>query len=558
MTPDPLYYLTNFKAAIAWVVDRSGDLLSGEEIEFTRSFLALPVVSQALLVRLLMRLGTAFRRSKINYAEIADLDSALDPLIALRWIDPDAGLTLEELFKLSTREELAAGFDQFNTRSSKHEVYQRLLRRYTDVATYTQWLATPESVYRVLIGSMATRFRLLFFGSFHQEWSEIVLAQLEIFKFEKVQVSIDSRPFGTRDDIECFYALHACREAFNNGAPLAEVLWLLPEGAINNEWLEERREKLRFQIGEAAERAGDIESALLLYQDCSYPDARVRAARVLERLGQFEQAAAVASQSMLEYRTEAQAQKLERIAARMEKRMGSCDRKRIGRDVPTVVLKLPFREGTRVEFAVRDHLAREHAPVFYVENSLICSLFGLLCWEAIFQPLRGAFFHAYHRGPADLRSPLFVSRRQAAFEECLARLDSGAHEAHILRAYEEKQGTQSPFVHWGLLSDTLLDFALKCIEPAHLRFYFDRLLRGIAENCTGLPDLIQFDLTQRTYQLVEVKGPGDQLQDNQRRWIKYCVEHSLPIKVCHVDWTTEVSSHDLRKGRDARSRDRVD
>jgi hypothetical protein len=39
-------------------------------------------------------------------------------------------------------------------------------------------------------------------------------------------------------------------------------------------------------------------------------------------------------------------------------------------------------QGARVELLVRDHLATEHSPVFYVENGLICSLFGLLCWHA--------------------------------------------------------------------------------------------------------------------------------------------------------------------------------
>jgi len=35
------------------------------------------------------------------------------------------------------------------------------------------------------------------------------------------------------------------------------------------------------------------------------------------------------------------------------------------------------------------HLQQDDAPVHYVENALLCSLFGLLCWEAIFAPLPG-------------------------------------------------------------------------------------------------------------------------------------------------------------------------
>ncbi|PJI51655.1 nuclease, partial [Methylobacterium radiotolerans] len=58
----------------------------------------------------------------------------------------------------------------------------------------------------------------------------------------------------------------------------------------------------------------------------------------------------------------------------------------------------------------------------YVENALINSLFGLLCWPAVFAPLPGAFFHPFQRGPADLEAPDFHARRQAQFEACLPSL----------------------------------------------------------------------------------------------------------------------------------------
>jgi VRR-NUC domain len=35
---------------------------------------------------------------------------------------------------------------------------------------------------------------------------------------------------------------------------------------------------------------------------------------------------------------------------------------------------------------------------------------------------------------------------------------------------------------------------------------------------------------------IEVKGPGDRLQDNQQRWMEFCVEQNLPVTVCHVRW----------------------
>jgi len=58
----------------------------------------------------------------------------------------------------------------------------------------------------------------------------------------------------------------------------------------------------------------------------------------------------------------------------------------------------------------------------------------------------------------------------------------------------------------------------------------------LRENRAGLPDLIQFWPLERRYRMIEVKGPGDRLQDNQRRWLKYCHSVDIPVTVCHVRW----------------------
>lgn len=39
--------------------------------------------------------------------------------------------------------------------------------------------------------------------------------------------------------------------------------------------------------------------------------------------------------------------------------------------------------------------------------------------------------------------------------------------------------------------------------------------------------------------MIEVKGPGDRLQDNQLRWLDFCAEHGMPVEVCYVKWATQ-------------------
>jgi hypothetical protein len=82
----------------------------------------------------------------------------------------------------------------------------------------------------------------------------------------------------------------------------------------------------------------------------------------------------------------------------------------------------------------------------------------------------------------------------------------------------------------------LLEQALACLPPEHLRRCFERLLEDIHANRTGMPDLIQFWPEEGRYCMIEVKGPGDRLQDNQLRWLEFCAQHQMPVQVCYVQW----------------------
>ncbi|MEN9867323.1 MAG: hypothetical protein RL748_2913, partial [Pseudomonadota bacterium] len=204
--------------------------------------------------------------------------------------------------------------------------------------------------------------------------------------------------------------------------------------------------------------------------------------------------------------------------------------------IPQQQLQLVPQPGLSVEHGVLQHLQQADAPVFYVENCLINSLFGLLCWEAIFAALPGAFFHPYQRGPVDLLSSDFATRRQALFDACLAQLDNGDYQHTIRRHFQQKSGLQSPFVVWQVLTPELLELALHCIPPADLRAKFQRLLQDPGNNRSGWPDLIQFFPQQGRYCMIEVKGPGDRLQDNQLRWMQYFLQHQIPVQVAWVSY----------------------
>ena len=386
----------------------------------------------------------------------------------------------------------------------------------------------------------------MFFGNLYQDWSEFVLADLGIFNYEKVAFSDASRAFHARDDIDLYLQLHDCRERLHLGAALPVIERTIDTLVCSNPWLENRRAKLLFQIGQDYERLGDNRGALNIYARCHYPGARLRQIRVLEKTGQTTDAQALAESAMAAPESAEEGQNLARILPRLQRKLGKkLPRARITITPERTDLVLPLPDDDAcVEEVVRRHIERladkgEPAPVYYVENSLINSLFGLLCWDAIFSPLPGAFFHPFQTGPADLHSPNFHAQRAPAFQQALAQLGTDQYRQTIRQTFKAKHGIQSPFVYWEMLNDDLLELALACLPAAHLEKWFVRLLDGIASNRSGFPDLIQFWPQQQRYQMIEVKGPGDRLQDNQIRFIDFCHQHQMPVSVCFVEWAPD-------------------
>jgi hypothetical protein len=538
---NPFYYLDNFHQVLHWIGERYSDLLTEEESSFLAIFPTLPQPARALFVRMVMRKGELFRASKLSYPEIGCTQTAAAHLIAHGWVIEDPAVTLDQLFTLLLKAEIGRIFQLAGHEKTarKAEQLEALRARHDGCHPFSVWYGEGgDPVYHIVTQALCDRLRLIFFGNFHQDWSEFVLSDLGVYRYEKVEFSPSARGFRSRRDIDDYLALHACRERFLAGeAPLA-VLADLPPETNDNEWLHSRRQKLLFQCGQQLEKLGDWAGAFSVYQDCAYPGARARAIRVLEKDQRFGLAYEWLRRAEQAPESEAEHQQLLRMAARLRRKLGHPPASpRQATPVQRLDLVLPCPDGEWwVEDVVRGHLALREAPVYYVENALINSLFGLLCWDAVFAAIPGAFFHPFHHGPADLHSADFPRRRAAHFAACLARLDDGSYRDTIVANYAAKQGLQSPFVYWEVLDAPLLELALSCIPPAHLKHCFLRMLQDVKANRSGFPDLIQFWPAERRYNMIEVKGPGDRLQDNQLRWIDYCAEHGMPISVCYLQW----------------------
>ena len=541
---DPLYYLRNAEQVIRLCLSQYAQLLLPDERQALERLLSLEVPARALLIRMVMRKGTVFRTDALCYSEVPDLDEAITALAEAALVDAQPALSLVTLCELSRREECRELVRQrlpdatFTASTRKTDLVTALLASVADnplKPVHEWWPAAPFQVIELSCSDLFDRLRLMFFGNLYQNWSEFVLTELGLQQFEPVPLTAESRPFHNRAEVDLYLQLHQLQQQAAEGEPIEVLCESLPS-SIDCDWIDYRRQKVLFQLGREAERRQQTELALTLYQQSQHREAQLRALRIQEKRELPEQ--------VLQWASEAYARILQpEILVGLQRIQQRCARKaKLDYAAPTAIeipvesVVLPKPEQGRVEQAVITSLSNSDTELFHVENRLFTGLFALLFWPALFAPVRGAFFNPFQSGPADLYRPGFIEPRATWLDEGFAQLHSGAYRQTILQRLEHKQGISCSLIHWPCLSPALVEAALAVIPAAHLEAVFRHLLLDLRHHRRGLPDLIALNRTAGEYRLIEVKGPGDRLQDHQRLWLQAMLQQGMPVSVLNVRW----------------------
>ncbi|MFW6094577.1 MAG: VRR-NUC domain-containing protein, partial [Pseudomonadota bacterium] len=171
---------------------------------------------------------------------------------------------------------------------------------------------------------------------------------------------------------------------------------------------------------------------------------------------------------------------------------------------------------------------------WHLENLLPLGLAGLAFWDAIFAPVEGAFSHAYQLGPRDLFWPDFARVRRDLLDARVAELERpGALEARVRRTFAGKRGIGNHLVHWGVISEPLLDALLGNVSHALLARLAGHTVYNLHRLRAGFPDLLVI-YGPGAWELVEVKGPADQLQPGQRVWLDALAQLEVPARVLRL------------------------
>lgn len=545
----PDYYLQNFRFLINWVNERYADLLGQDEQQFIARFDALDHSSQCLLVRLVSRKGPWFRADKLSYAEIPDIKNAANTLIAAGLLQINPNINVATCANLLTKPELLALFPtelQPYKQERKDLLSEILCEFFPAEKSWDDWTRNQYgALYHIDLGVIIETFLLLFFGNPYQNLSEFVLQDLGLLRYESYVIDNAHRLFSNREEILHYQILLNLREHLalaGDAEALQRIAQQLPEPLASLK-MKRRHARLCNQLAYQLERLNEHSLALELYSQHALPPARERRIRLLEKRGEFSQAWMLLNELLSDPMDEQEKQIAERMAPRLAKKAGEKFARTTHVSVKEVQLQLP-KAGDEpcdvmcVEERVRQYYQRETAPCFYVENQLFNGLLGLWLWPELYRSVEGAFANPFQVAPLDMYQEDFQVRRPG-MSRLWTQLDAEEHKENVRTMWTAKYGIVNPLVTWQALDEELLNLALHCIPAAHLKKIFERLLFDLRNNRSGFPDLIQFFPDDASYRLIEVKGPGDRIQDNQHRWLAFFSQQGIPAEVCYVSWQPE-------------------
>jgi hypothetical protein len=553
------YYLENMERLLRFVLKERAHLLARFERSRAQGFLSLPLAARRLYTRLYSRRGPSFLLSSLFYAEIPEVERTARELADRGFLAiiqaPRDTEEATQLFSLFTKEQLLSivkrRFGSMVNKLKKEQLLTALLDHPDD------WMHTShERFVRLLDAEIFSLCEVLFFGNRHQSLTDFILVDLAKIAYFPYSIGGEFI-FTDREQIARYLSaaklLERASETTNKDEALSMLpglLSLLTESSAlpaHQRLIDPRRywQRAAFFAARESERHGESDAAKSIYEALSQIDAEPHTqAEAIDRFGMLCKRGndAASLEALYQKITKnLDALSLFQLETRRAKLSLCDDPKRALREAPVISLSLTQtgHQGAKATYRGKqsEALSIEQATLEvlggdgkWAENGLWLTLFGVLCWEAIFAPLDGVFIQPFQAGPLDLWSDSFFERRRELFDTLFARLSSDP-----LAALETNDPKYRGYAcHFTLWEEYPLPLLRRVVESLGVKLI--AILRRIAQNpnrhSNGLPDLLVFDAEGLL--LVEVKGPGDSIRLAQRLWHDYLLRAGVRVRLAKV------------------------
>lgn len=523
------YYLNYLNQMIELVLARYQDILRQEDLDFISTFGKLSEPAQRLLIRLYIRKGPLFFTDKLSYREVPDTALAAAELLASGLIEQNPQVFCWQLVELLPVAESRALF----CADKKIRKSDLLEQSYAvdEIKSCTDW-GVNRAIIQPTNYDTYRRLQLLYFGNEQQTLTEFILEDIGLFRYESYSIDRDNRLFTTAKDVDTTIAINDLAIEFSEmnqskdwqsiEALASKILQLKPGQLLMNRW-----SRLVNRVAYRLEQLGELDLASELFCTNNQPPARERKVRIFFKQQRYQQAKNLLEQINHQPLSEEESTFYRRFINKVHKQLGIASVKFKAPPIIETHLQLARNE-QRVEQRACDHFPGS----VWLENSLPLAVFGLVFWQVIFADKPGVWHHPFQSGPSDLYRSEFIEARSEEIEQLFNRRENW------LRLIESnwaiKHGIRNAFVYWQLLS---LEDVIGCytaFRPEQWSEIFRHLLLDIRNHRSGFPDLFQNDRGNGRF--IEVKGPGDKLQDNQKQWLGVFDRIGISAEVCYIEY----------------------
>ena len=526
--PPAEYYANNVLKLLVTVSEQYSDILNEFELTVLQRIQSLSHSAIRLFARLLSRSSPLLLCESLNYAEVEDREAALSELQQVELVRRNHRVPADQIMSLLTIKSLKQIYPLVPHTTPKQHYVNHIACRYPE-NRHIDLLFQHFSWVEVAVQEELTLFGLLFFGDLYQDLSSFVVRDLGIVRYEDYSIDTESRQFSDRETLDKYLELVALNRWVHENADTLDantashIIELLrePEDA---RLLERLRSNVLNRLARGLERQQENATAISAYSFSSLHPARERSMRIWSKQKQ--------SCLMESMRTRILAQPWTEEERRFAVRFRRSNLNKT--DFPTTIVEVGEEALHNVEKYALDFLTHTEGMGWHLENALPMSLFGLAYWEWIFAPVEGAFVNPFQIAPKDLYWPEFFDVRTDRLPDPLDSTQS--IKTIIFETANRKEGIANALVDWRAINRSNLSKILDIFSDEVIAKLLRIVRKDLTQMRSGFPDLtIVYD--DHRFEFVEVKGPNDQLQENQKIWLTELINNELPTRVLRLSLT---------------------
>ncbi|KAF5358415.1 hypothetical protein D9756_001293 [Leucocoprinus leucothites] len=193
-------------------------------------------------------------------------------------------------------------------------------------------------------------------------------------------------------------------------------------------------------------------------------------------------------------------------------------------------------ESVNVETYALQRYEMEGYVGFHSETRILTTIFGLVFWDIIFSSVPGAFETQFQAGPLDMFEESFYLARHALFEARLKEIEDGKAGEYLKRHDDRFRPKQTWCIglRWDVCEQKQLLEIVKCLGAKTVAMICKLFCEDYAGRSSGVPDLIVWKADEGICKFVEVKGPGDSPQPNQKLWFDSLMRAGAHVEICRI------------------------